>query len=254
MITSTAIGPLRFSRVSLKQAVDQVLRWSTEGHGRAIHFANAYTIALAGKDSEYASTINAGDLVCCDGTPVVWAGKWLDSGDNAHWERVYGPDVTTAVIAQSASEQKHYFLGSTPETLERLNSNIAKQFPHAVVVGFESPPFREPTTAELQERDQRIKESGANLVWIGLGTPKQDYEVARIKASIPVTALAVGAAFDFLAGTVAQAPVWMQRSGTEWIFRWSREPKRLTHRYLWGNPTFVKLVVQQRLADRGKSS
>ena len=116
-------------------------------------------------------------------------------------------------------------------------------------MGVESPPFHDPSPASLAERDARIRASGATLVWVGLGTPKQDHEVARLARDVGVTALAVGAAFDFLAGTVRQAPVWMQRSGTEWAFRLASDPRRLAHRYLWGNPRFVGAVVRQRRHD-----
>ena len=94
----------------------------------------------------------------------------------------------------------------------------------------------------------RIRDSGATLVWVGLGTPKQDHEVHRLATALPVVALAVGAAFDFIAGTVSQAPVWMQRSGLEWSYRLAQEPRRLTKRYLWGNPRFVASVARQRVA------
>ena len=249
------VGPLNFSVMSLDQTIQQVLDWSLTNQGKAIHFANAYTIALASTDSNYASTINHSDLTCCDGTPVVWAGKWLNPKIHIQgWQRVYGPDVMEGVLQQSTPAHRHYLLGSTTDTLEKLQTEIRDRFPNAEIVGTDSPPFREPTVQDLTERDQRITDSGANIVWVGLGTPKQDYEVHRLKGSLPVTALAVGAAFDFIAGTLRQAPTWMQKSGTEWVYRWSKEPKRLTRRYLWGNPTFVKLVTKQRIADRGKSS
>ena len=113
-------------------------------------------------------------------------------------------------------------------------------------MGAESPPFRELSATELKEQDERIRSSGATCVWVGLGTPKQDYEVSRLAAALPVTALAVGAAFDFLAGSVPQAPRWLQRSGLEWCYRLAREPKRLAKRYLWGNPRFLLSVARQR--------
>jgi len=250
------IGPLNFSVVSLDQTIQQVLDWSLTNQGKAIHFANAYTIALASTDPNYARTINQSDLTCCDGTPVVWAGRWLNTQTQTHiqaWERVYGPDVMEGVLQNSIPEHKHYLLGSTNETLNKLQTHINQKFPNAEIVGSDSPPFREPTAQELTERGQRIKDSGANIVWVGLGTPKQDFEVERLKRSLPVTALAVGAAFDFLAGTVQQAPTWMQKSGTEWVYRWSKEPKRLSKRYLWGNPKFIQVVTIQKLGRSHES-
>jgi N-acetylglucosaminyldiphosphoundecaprenol N-acetyl-beta-D-mannosaminyltransferase len=248
------IGSLNFSVVSLDQTIQHVLDWSLTNQGKAIHFANAYTIALASTDLDYTSAINQSDLTCCDGTPVVWAGKWLNTQTHIQaWQRVYGPDVMEGVLQNSIPEHKHYLLGSTNETLNKLQTHINQKFPNAEIVGSDSPPFREPTAQELTERDQRIKDSGANIVWVGLGTPKQDFEVERLKRSLPVTALAVGAAFDFLAGTVQQAPTWMQKSGTEWVYRWSKEPKRLSKRYLWGNPKFIQVVTIQKLGRSHES-
>ena len=234
----------------LDATITLVLAWgqSRPARGRAIHFANAYNVALASKNEEYAALINAGDLVCSDGTPVVWAGRWLHDQAPGEWDRVYGPDVFEGVLAAGqGSGIRHYLLGGSEETLGLLSERIHSEWPASVVVGAESPPFRSATSTELAERDARILESGATLVWVGLGTPKQDYEVRRLADSIPVTALAVGAAFDFLAGTVKQAPVWMQRFGMEWAYRFSKEPKRLAGRYLWGNPVFVGEVIRQRL-------
>jgi N-acetylglucosaminyldiphosphoundecaprenol N-acetyl-beta-D-mannosaminyltransferase len=236
--------------MTLGSAIDLVLALgsSRPSHGRAIHFANAYNVALAAKDESYAALINSGDLVCSDGTPVVWAGRWLHDRAPGEWDRVYGPDVFEGVLASGqGSGIRHYLLGGSDETLKLLRERISSDWPGSVVVGAESPPFRPATSPELAERDSRILESGATLVWVGLGTPKQDHEVRRLADSIPVTALAVGAAFDFLAGTVQQAPFWMQRSGLEWAYRFSREPKRLAGRYLWGNPVFVGEVIRQRL-------
>lgn len=246
-----SVGRLGFSAMALADAIARILVWggSRPLRGRAIHFANAYNVALAAKNEEYAALINSGDLVCSDGTPVVWAGRWLHGQSPGEWDRVYGPDVLEGVLAAGqGSDIRHYLLGGSDETLELLCARIRTDWPSSKLVGAESPPFRVATSAELAARDQRILDSGATLVWVGLGTPKQDYEVRRLADSIPVTALAVGAAFDFLAGTVKQAPVWMQRSGLEWAYRFSKEPKRLAGRYLWGNPVFLREVGKQRLS------
>lgn len=249
------VGELAFTVVSLDVAVRELvgLGVAEKSDGAAIHFANAYNVALASQDDEYATLMNQGQMVFSDGTPVSWAGKWLYGSQAADWERVYGPDVMVAVLeATNASEipARHYFLGGTLECLNALIERIQVRWPAVKIAGFESPPFRKATPEELADRDARILDSGASFVWVGLGTPKQDYEVRRLADSIPVTAIAVGAAFDFLAGNVKQAPVWMQKSGLEWAFRFSQEPRRLAKRYLWGNPVFVREVVRQRLGRR----
>jgi N-acetylglucosaminyldiphosphoundecaprenol N-acetyl-beta-D-mannosaminyltransferase len=241
------IGSIDFTASTFAKALDLIdtaARRSTE-RGTSIHFANAYNIALAEHDSDYQQVMNSGDLVFTDGTPVVWAGKRLFPGHR--WERVYGPDAMQAILAQRPQiPNSHYFLGATPDTLQKLVQRVRSEFPNAVVAGFESPPFATPTQAELRERDLRIKKSGASIVWVGLGTPKQDYEVNRLAANMNVTAIAVGAAFDFIAGAVSQAPAWMQKYGLEWSYRLAKEPRRLARRYLWGNPQFVSSVVRHR--------
>lgn len=218
--------------------IDQVGR-----PGLAVHFANAYNVALARKDPDYANVMRSGDLVFSDGVPITWVGKRAHPSLGPQWDRVYGPDVMTAVFqadqTSTAWQTRHFLLGSTPHVLEELQRNLNARFPNAVIVGSESPPFREPIESELTKRNARISDSGATMVWVGLGTPKQDHEVARLAATLPVVALAVGAAFDFLAGTTSQAPTWMQRSGLEWAYRLAREPRRLGKRYLWGNSMFL---------------
>jgi N-acetylglucosaminyldiphosphoundecaprenol N-acetyl-beta-D-mannosaminyltransferase len=233
----------------LPEAIDLVVALGGQrpDHGNAVHFANAYNVALADSDSGYAELLSAGDLVFTDGLPVAWAGRRLHPQVARRWSRVYGPDVLTGVLDRSGSAgPRHYFLGATPETLDALVVRVRERWPDAVVAGFESPPFRPPSVPELADRDERIIASGATLVWVGLGTPKQDQEVRRLADSVPVTALAVGAAFDFLAGTKAQAPLWLQRSGLEWAFRLATEPRRLARRYLWGNPRFVIAAIRRR--------
>jgi len=245
------IGAVPFDVMPLTQAVDIVVS-SAQSHGDgqsgrpglAVHFCNAYHVALARSDASLAAALDAGDLVFCDGVPVKWAGARAYPELAVEWERVYGPDVMRGVLAASTpAGPKHYLLGSTPETLTLLQHSLARDFPQAQVVGTDSPPFQTPTAVELRERDERIRASGATIVWVGLGTPKQDYEVQRLAESLPVVAVAVGAAFDFLAGTKAQAPVWVQRSGLEWAFRLASEPRRLGRRYVWGNSVFMREAV-----------
>ena len=241
------VGSIAFTVMPLSEAIGLVIDASSAvpageaGHpGLSVHFCNAYNVALARKDPAYAQVLAAADVVFSDGVPITWVGRRAYPRARAAWERVYGPDVMRGVLDRSTADgPAHYLLGSTPETLEVLRAQIAVDHPDAIIAGVESPPFRTATPAELGERDDRIRASGASIVWVGLGTPKQDAEVQRLAASLPVLAMAVGAAFDFLAGTKPQAPEWMQRSGTEWAFRLASEPRRLGKRYVWGNSVFA---------------
>ncbi len=240
------VGPVPFRVAPFDDCVAAILAAGGDAIGQAVHFANAYTIALADADPAYAELLaDPSAAVFTDGVPVAWLGRRFYPDVAATWHRVYGPDVMTAVF-DADTEVRHFLLGGSPETLVALQQAIAQRWPRAKVVAAESPPFRPMTAAEVAAQDQRIRQSGAELVWVGLGTPKQDHEVARLAAELPVVALAVGAAFDFLAGTKPQAPLWMQRSGTEWAFRLASEPKRLTRRYLWGNPRFLQAALRDR--------
>jgi N-acetylglucosaminyldiphosphoundecaprenol N-acetyl-beta-D-mannosaminyltransferase len=233
------VGSIPFAVLRFDSSVDEVIRRATSGEPTAVHFANAYTIALADTDLEYADLFNEPTaLNFTDGVPVAWVGRRAYGLSAQDWPRVYGPDVMQAVFDRGPAV-KHFLLGGSPRTLEALGAAVSSRWPEAVVVGAESPPFRPLTGQEQQEQDQRILDSGADLVWVGLGTPKQDWEVARLAESVGVVALAVGAAFDFLAGTKPQAPPWVQRSGIEWAYRLASEPRRLARRYLWGNPRFL---------------
>lgn len=239
------VGEVDFTVLPLGDAISFVLDAAGDtravGHpGLAVHFCNAYNVALARSDASYANLLGNADVVFSDGVPITWVGRRAYPDHAQAWERVYGPDVMRGVLeASSDVGPHHYLLGGSPETLAALVQRISQEHPHARVVGAESPPFRTASYDELRARDQRIAASGATIVWVGLGTPKQDAEVQRLAASLPVVAMAVGAAFDFLAGTKPQAPLWMQRSGTEWAFRLASEPRRLGRRYVWGNSVFA---------------
>lgn len=224
-----------------EECIALVVAAARKGQPRHFHFVNAYTIALADESPEYAALLNGG--VCfTDGVPVAWVGRRAYGVSSAQWPRVYGPDVMEAVLAVHL---RHYLLGGTARTLQALQHAISVRWPSAEIVGAASPPFRALSPAEQREQDRAIRESGAQMVWVGLGTPKQDWEAARIAESAGLPVLAVGAAFDFIAKTKPQAPRWMQKSGTEWAFRLATEPRRLARRYLWGNPKFLRAAAKE---------
>lgn len=237
------VGPVPFRIAPLDAAVAAIADSAADRAGLAVHFANAYTVALADSDPGYAALLSdPRSVVFSDGVPVTWIGRRAFPEVAGEWQRVYGPDLMTGLFDRCQAEGlpiRHYFLGATPDTLATLRESVGARWPGLRVAGAASPPFRPMTPQEVREQDERIARSGADVVWVGLGTPKQDWEVARLAGALPVTALAVGAAFDFLAGTKPQAPVWMQRNGTEWAYRLATEPRRLWRRYLWGNPRFL---------------
>jgi len=252
------VGAIDFTVLPLAEAIAFVgpaaaaVEEGLLGHpGLAVHFCNAYNVALARSDRSYAALLRDADVVFSDGVPITWVGRRAYPDVAAPWERVYGPDVMRGVLDTSTPDgPRHYLLGGSDETLDALQQQIAHEHPAALVVGAESPPFRAATPQELTDRDERIRASGATIVWVGLGTPKQDVEVRRLASSVPAVAMAVGAAFDFLAGTKAQAPQWVQRSGLEWAFRLASEPRRLGKRYVWGNSVFAGEAVRTLRASR----
>lgn len=204
-----------------------------------VHLANAYTIALADGDSDFRAVLTGAVANFPDGRPL----EVLTKGTRLPLHQVRGPALFGDVMDIGRQwGLRHYLLGSTDETLSRLCAELESRYPGVEIVGSSSPPFRALTAAELTAQDEAIRESGADIVWVGLGTPKQDFEVQRLANSIPTLAIAVGAAFDFVAGTKREAPRWVRKLGLEWMFRLASEPRRLWRRYLFGNTAFLRAV------------
>lgn len=223
------------------EAVDAIL--SRLGTPTAVHLCNAYTLSLALRDDNYRALVDGGDLKFADGFPVAAVGR--RRGHAAMARRVYGPDLFLDVLrAGVAGGVRHFLYGSTPEVLAAMQRRLTELVPGVQIVGVEAPPFRPLDAAEEAAVVARVGEAGADIVWVGLGTPKQDEFVARMRDRIGVPLVAVGAAFDFFAGTKPMAPAWMQRSGLEWAFRLATEPRRLWKRYLIGNTVFVYGVLR----------
>jgi N-acetylglucosaminyldiphosphoundecaprenol N-acetyl-beta-D-mannosaminyltransferase len=188
--------------------------------------------------------LNSADVATPDGMPVVWA---LRSFGEAQQQRVYGPDLMLALCA--AAEQygyRIYFYGGHGEILSNLRQRLLKRFPNLLIAGEHSPPFRPLTPEEDDRCIAAIIASEADIVFVGLSTPKQDYWMMQHRDRLPgVILVGVGAAFDFHAGLVPQAPPWMQQAGLEWAYRLTREPRRLWRRYLRYNPRFVGAFALQ---------
>ena len=230
-------------------AAEEVIRLATDDkvRGADVHLCNAYTLALADKDPSFRSMLGHATHNFPDGQSVVRANQLLHRGVSVPGTRVYGPDLFLDVVALGRSvELRHFLLGSTPEVLAQLEVELRSRFPGVNIVGTASPPFRDLTAEESNDQIHLLASSGAQVVWLGLGTPKQDREAARLAAAVPAVFCAVGAAFDFVAGNKKQAPTWMQQLGLEWLYRVATEPRRLWKRYLFGNVRFIKAAASGR--------
>jgi len=215
------------------------LATSTYGEPRAVHLCNAYTLSLAVGDPAYRDALNASDLNLADGQPVAFVGRRL--GHNQMHSSVRGPSLMQDLLERGQDTGlRHYFYGSTAEVCEQLGRNIAQKFPAAKVVGIEAPPFRTLSESEQVSLVRRIHEAKPDIVWVGLGTPRQDEFVHAFRDHLGATLVAIGAGFDFLAGTKRMAPAYLQRAGLEWAFRLVSEPRRLWRRYLVGNALFLR--------------
>jgi N-acetylglucosaminyldiphosphoundecaprenol N-acetyl-beta-D-mannosaminyltransferase len=202
-------------------------------------------VMSAQEDAATREAVLGATLAVPDGQPLVWALRALGHADAT---RIYGPDLMAAFCARAAVSGTPMYLygGRTPEALELLEARLRERFPGLVIAGGFSPPFRELDAVEHERALAAIDASGARVVWVGTGQPKQELWMLRARPHLQAPMLVgVGAAFDFHAGLVSQAPRWMQRSGLEWSYRLSREPRRLWRRYARYNPRFIAGFARQ---------
>lgn len=224
------------------QAVlERILRAPETGERLAVHFATVHSLVTAQDDAAVRRAFDEG-LTEPDGMPLVWLGR--RSGIRA--ERVCGPDFMPALIAAGLSRGRcHYFYGGLPGVPEALAGRFTTLHPSLRVAGTFSPPFREMTAEEDEAIVNQINAAQPDYVWVGLGAPKQDLWVASHRSRLDAPALlAVGAAFDFHGGRRRRAPRWMQKSGTEWLYRLASEPRRLAGRYVTVNLRFASLLLR----------
>ena len=212
--------------------------------------ASTHLVMATAEDPELRAAVLGSDLTVPDGQPLVWAlnllGHPLD-------DRVYGPDLMERACERAARTGRRMYLygGRTHGALVQLTRNLRLQHPGLKIVGGYAPPFRPLTEDEEKAVVADIARSGAEVVWLGIGVPKQEKWMAAMTARLPGCVLvAVGAAFDFHAGLIPQAPRWMQRNGLEWLFRLAHEPRRLWRRYLRYNPRFVVGFARQWARER----
>lgn len=231
-------------------AVQRLSDWAVKHESRYVCICNAHSVVTARRDPNFAQILRNADMATPDGAPVAWM---MRRGGTAGQQRINGPDLMWRYCASAACRNESIYLyGSRPETLEALQKSLAQNFPGLRIAGSYSPPFRELTPEEDQSVVDAINESGAGIVWVSLGCPKQEKWMAEHRGRIRATMVGVGAAFDYHANVIKRAPFWMQDHGLEWLHRLSSEPRRLWQRYLITNSLFVMYAAQQLLVQ-GKS-
>ena len=240
---------LRCVAVDAGQTLDAITYWVEHRRRASICFATAHGVMAAQHDAEVARAYAAATYTVPDGMPLVWLGRW--QGHPAVG-RVYGPTLTLLACERAAAQGwSCYFYGGAEGVAAALGREMSRRFPGLRVAGQCTPPFRALGEMEDAADAERINASGADLVFVGLGCPKQELWMRRMRGRLEAPVLlGVGAAFDFHTGRVRQAPSWMQSAGLEWLFRLAMEPRRLAGRYLLGNSAFIAHVALQRLRLR----
>lgn len=248
MNKSVHILGMRVDPLTYKEAVDKIMQLAIAGSGGYVCIGNVHMVVEAYNDAEFREMVNAAKLVTPDGMPLVW-GLRFRGMKNA--KRVYGPYLTP-VICEEAQKRgiPVGFYGGTEEVLRLMLKNLKTRFPSLDITYAYSPPFRALTEEEDKKIIKDIIESGARILFVGLGCPKQEKWMAEHRNKIPAVMLGVGAAFDFIAGKLKQAPRWMQAMGLEWLFRLIQEPKRLWKRYLVGNTIFIWLTLKEAFKQK----
>jgi N-acetylglucosaminyldiphosphoundecaprenol N-acetyl-beta-D-mannosaminyltransferase len=237
--------------INEREAIEQIAAWAELRESRAISICNAHSAVTASRDPEFMNVLERSDMVTADGMPLVWM---LRQQGHRRQERVDGPDLMWEACSEAQSRGLRVFLyGSTPDTLEALGRHLQRSFPDLMLVGAVSPPFRALNDAEDEAMVRRIEESGAQILFVGLGCPRQEAWMLAHRGRINAVMIGVGAAFDFHAGTLSRAPNWMRSSGLEWLYRLGCEPRRLWKRYLITNSLFVWGALRQIVASSGAS-
>jgi N-acetylglucosaminyldiphosphoundecaprenol N-acetyl-beta-D-mannosaminyltransferase len=240
------VGDVPFTITSFDDAVQWLLRPTVRSGATSVRLSNAYCVAQARQDPVYADLLNSPGVNFPDGTPVHWLMQRTARETPFAPERVRGPSLFMECLAAKPSvPARHFFLGATPETLRRLRTEIELRHPHVQIAGMYAPPFAPVTSRLIDDWATRISTSGATIVWLGLGSPKQDFASALLVQKVNVHCVGVGAAFDFLAGTKREAPDWTQRLALEWAYRLVTEPRRLWRRYLVGNAQFFRAAIMR---------
>lgn len=234
---------LNVSSITYYNALSEILNLGKRKQPSYTCFVNVHMIIESYKDPEFKKKVNNSTFSFPDGVPLVWALRLLYG---IMQERIAGIDLMIDAIRESEKEKLSIFLfGSTEIVLNALENNLSKDFPKLIIAGKLSPPFKEFSQTENNSFVQMINSSGANLVFVSLGCPKQEIWMAKNFGLINATMLGVGAAFEIHAKLIKRAPKWMQKTGLEWFFRFIQEPGRLWKRYIQTNTLFIYLLLKK---------
>lgn len=230
------------SCITLQDATSRIEDWRRTEQKHYVCVREVSGLVEAWKSEKLRQIHFGAGMVVPDGMPLVWIAKWRGQ---SHTQRVCGRDLFSAVLKKSEiTGASHYFFGGTETSLKKLCDEVRTRFPKVNIAGTEAPPFRALTPLELESAVTKMNSSGADYIWIGIGSPKQEYLMSELRPKLNATALfGVGAVFDFYSGIKPIAPKWMQKAGLEWVFRFMTEPRRLWKRYLIRNPVFVGAVL-----------
>lgn len=228
---------VNLAAINMEWLIDYTKKNIKKLSGNYLCVSNVHTTVMSFDDKAYCAVQNGGIMAIPDGGPLSSVGR---KRGFTQMERTTGPDYLKEILRISEKENyRHFFYGSTEETLEKLRKHLAEEYPNLQVAGMYSPPFRALSKEEDQQIIEMINESHADFVWVGLGAPKQEYWMADHQGKIRGFMVGVGAAFDYLAGNISRAPMWMQKANLEWLYRLMQEPKRLFKRYFYTNTKFI---------------
>lgn len=244
---------LPVAATNYRQAVKWILdRAASADQAYAVEAANTHVAALFRTDPAFHESLAKFDLITPDGMPLVWSVNARLPAAEKLTDRVYGPTLMLETIKATQGKPgfRHFLLGGKQSTLDKLTSKFSSEFPGATIADSHSPPFGDWQENETENIIHRIRESGANLVWVGLGCPKQEHWIAHNKHLLPPAVyFGIGAAFAFHAGEVRQSPAAFQKLGLEWAYRLAMEPRRLFKRYLTYNSLFLYHTLRDQMRD-----
>jgi N-acetylglucosaminyldiphosphoundecaprenol N-acetyl-beta-D-mannosaminyltransferase len=216
---------------------ESIIAAAVRGESRTVCFANVHMVVESRHQMELAQAVNRADWVATDGVPLIWA---LRSLYKIRQDRVAGMDMMPSLLGRAAEENLPvFFYGSTPDILKRCVEVCSQRFPRLTIAGTISPPFRTLSADEEETIAKEITNSGAKLVFVALGCPKQELWMARMRGRIPAVMLGIGAALPLLVGETKRAPLWVRQIGMEWAFRLGQEPQRLLKRYVTTNSAYL---------------